>query len=267
MDFVKLTTDRALIHYEDQCVLCLVKTACHCAGKYITASGLEDSLIECDIFGTKTIQQVLHGTDYRRSLKGLMKLDESIGRLRWEAFIIRNEVKFEDQIEKIKSFQELLVRQDGSIKDKFEELVAETAELREEYRVFIRETSDLSEPCKYLNTFSSILDKIKNLVIADRDGDFNLHIKTVGELLPIFLQSDAYRYLRDASFYHELLKDIERSHPSLHTYFINGGFGIKTKHGMFNAVGADMKLEQSINRAAKSSHGIIGQMDNLRYGH
>ena len=82
-----------------------------------------------------------------------MKLDESIDRLRQEAFIIRNEVRFEGQIEKIKSFQELLVRQDGSIKDKFEELVAETAELREEYRLFIHETSDLSEPCKYLNTF------------------------------------------------------------------------------------------------------------------
>ena len=40
---------------------------------------------------------------------------------------------------------------------------------------------------------------------------------------------------------------------------------VKTSKGRYNAVAADMKLEQSINRSAKSTPGIIGQTRSLQY--
>ena len=106
---------------------------------------------------------------------------------------------------------------------------------------------------------------IKNLVIADRRGDFLLHIKSVGDLLPIFLGCDGINYLRNGSFYWEQLKSLKHQRPQLYESLLQGGFVIKTKPGSFNSVGVDMALEQSINKSAKSSHGIIGTSKKLDY--
>ena len=46
---------------------------------------------------------------------------------------------------------------------------------------------------------------------------------------------------------------------------MQGDFVVKTTAGSFNAVSGDMKLEQTIQRSSKSSHGIIGRTRNLSY--
>lgn len=45
-------------------MLHMTKVALHCAGRYITGSGMDDSLIECEIFGFKTRDAVLKGKHY-----------------------------------------------------------------------------------------------------------------------------------------------------------------------------------------------------------
>ena len=52
-------------------------------------------------------------------------------------------------------------------------------------------------------------------------------------------------------------------HKDLYSSFSNGDFVVKTKSGTFNAVSPDMKLEQTIQRSAKSSKGIIGQSKKI----
>ena len=48
------------------------KTLLKCGGRYIRASGVDDGLIEKGIFGKLTLNQVLEGTHYVRSLYGLL---------------------------------------------------------------------------------------------------------------------------------------------------------------------------------------------------
>ena len=57
------------------------------------------------------------------------------------------------------------------------------------------------------------MDTIKNLVKADHQEDFLLHIKSVGDLLPIFLGCDGINYLRNGTFYWEQLKGLRHQHP------------------------------------------------------
>ena len=66
-------------------------------------------------------------------------------------------------------------------------------------------------------------------------------------------------------FFHELLKNVKVKHPSLYNKFLSGDFVVKTCTGVFNAVSADMKLEQTIQRSSKSCHGIIGDQRSLEY--
>ena len=62
---------------------------------------------------------------------------------------------------------------------------------------FLEECSQVSEQCKYYNNFLKIMSRIQNLVRADRTGDFMLYIKTIRELLPIFLGCDGINYLKN----------------------------------------------------------------------
>jgi len=48
-------------------------------------------------------------------------------------------------------------------------------------------------------------------------------------------------------------------HPNIYTKFIEDHFVVRRANTQFNAVGADMALEQTINRSQKSSGGIIGE--------
>ena len=64
----------------------MTKVALRCAGKYITGSGMDDALIEVEIFGSKTVQSVLHGIHYARSFQGMLIISEAIQTLQWNAF-------------------------------------------------------------------------------------------------------------------------------------------------------------------------------------
>ena len=108
---------------------------------------------------------------------------------------------------------------------------------------FSNKCSVESEQCKYWENYLRIINTIKNLVRADREGDFLLHIKTVEELLPIFLGGDSINYLRSGSFYLELFKNLKNTHKDLYFAFLRGDFVVKTNIGRLSAVAPDMKLE------------------------
>ena len=93
---------------------------------------------------------------------------------------------------------------------------------------------------------------VKDLVRADREGDWSLHLQTVLTILPLFAILDSTNYFRWASLYLEDMRQIPENAPEIHERFMAGEFPIKTKAGFFNAVGADMCLEQTINRSQKS---------------
>ena len=62
-------------------------------GKYIRGSGLDDALVETQVFGKKVIEQVLNGSHYIRSLRAILILVDSINRLKWDAFWENNKKK------------------------------------------------------------------------------------------------------------------------------------------------------------------------------
>ena len=106
--------------------------------------------------------------------------------------------------------------------------------------------------CKHYGPYSQ-------LYTVRKRGDFLLHIKTIEELLPVFCGCDSLNYLRYGSFYLELLKRLKHTNPELYDFFMRKHFVVKRKPGSFNSVAPDLALEQTIQRSAKSSSGIIGK--------
>ena len=240
----------------------MAKAALRCAGQYLRGSGLEDAFIECRIYGPKTLESVLTGKHYYRSFSGHIMLGEAIEVLKLEAFWqCHDKEEFLEGIEKLQSLENsLIAKKQKRAVELIENLKCDSDvnKLLDAYKAFENQVVANSEQCRYLCNYQYIVQVIKNLVRSDRDGDFLLGVKSVQQLCPIFLGLDGINYLRYASFYLELLKQLEQNHPALYHEFLKGSHVIKCQQKSFSAVSADMKLEQSIQRSAKSSGGIIG---------
>ena len=247
----------------------LAKNALRCAGKYLRGSGIEDSLIEPGIFGPIVLESVLGGKHYYRSFAGLSIVEDAILQLRAEAFWDTNDAsQFTGEIIMLANLQESLISWDAAESKMLLNDIVHNKTLEKLMDCMVKfadRCSRESEMCRYLQNYLLSMRLIKDFIRADRQADFLLHIEATKKLLPLFTGGDGMNYQRCGSFYYELLKELPSKHPELYLKMVAGGFVVKTNRGSFNYVAPDMKLEQSINRSAKSTHGIIGQTKCLNY--
>ena len=231
-----------------------------CLGKYLKGSGAEIILVESSVFGLNVVESVLSGKNYTRSLKGMQLLKEALKRLQWAEFFKQYNVeKYEEQInlliqlkakvseEKCQESQHLL----RSIQECSSPLISD-------FDKFVIDNTDRNKTFKYWDKFIQIVSLVENLVRSDREGNWELHLHTVQEWLPIVAAFDSTNYLRWCSLYLEDMRKIPESASDIYLAFVEGKFVVKRTHGHFKAVGADMALEQTINKSQKSTSGIIG---------
>ena len=245
-------------------VLCMgtfhmTKVALGCIGKYLKGSGAQTILVESTMFGPNVVESVFSGRNYVRSLTGMQCLKEALERLQLAAFFKSNSNDYHDEITLIQDLQKSLADKDIEKSQKFLKLLQDKSlKLIDDLNTFIQLNSSRYKTFKYWNTFLEMVTLVENLIRSDREGNWALHILTVEELLPIFAAFDATNYLRWCSLYLEDMKRLPATAPDIHESFCEGKFVVKHTIGKFKAVGADMALEQTINRSQKSQSGIIG---------
>ena len=118
------------------------------------------------------------------------------------------------------------------------------------------------ETFEYWDAFIQMVSLLKDLIRADCERNWNLHLQTVQACLPVFALFDCTNYLCWCSLYLENMRKLPEIAPEVHRNFSAGKFVVKRSPGLLRAVGADMCLEQTINRSQKSTMmsmaGIIG---------
>ncbi len=237
----------------------MAKVLLRCAGRYLSGSGLDDALIEAEVFGKKTLVSVLSGGHYVRSFQGMLILSEMITALAWQAFWGSNEQDLPQSVVDLK--HALMDKRREACVEKFVAVVEDCVDLRAQFETFFHECQSKSELCQYLSVFQQIVSVIKQLIAADRDGNWPLHVGTVRSAMPILREFDAINYLRYGSWYLERIQVLEKEHPALYDRFLRGFFVVRDRaDAVFAAVSGDMKLEQSINRFSQGpgGHVIVG---------
>jgi len=238
----------------------LIKTYLACIGKYLPGSGCQSIWIENKIFGPGVVESVLNGSDYVRSMEGVLLIGEYISRFQWLEFLQNNFIQFGPVFERID-----LLKKAHSKKDKEEaikclkEFKILSTKMLGEFNKFLALKSEESETFKYWNNVSKMIQLLRNLVRADREGNWELHLTTVKEIMPMFAIFDHTNYLRWCSLYLEDIQTLNETAPDVYREFLKGNFSVKRKPGKFNSVGTDMCLEQTINRSSKGKGGVVGE--------
>ena len=63
--------------------------------------------------------------------------------------------------------------------------------VRQQFNAFAQECQEKSELCQYFMNFQKIVAVIKQLIAADRDGNWPLHVGTVKAFMGILCEFDA----------------------------------------------------------------------------
>lgn len=246
----------------------LVKIVLKCIGKILDGSGADTTWLQADVFGPSVVQNsVLNGGHYARSLEGMQLLAHAFRRLLYKEFFAAKGVEpYAAELATLAKLKSSVASKDVNNSQKYmEEFTGTCSKLVEDLDSFIKVRSAESENFKFWCQFLQMMDVVHDLLRADREGLWQLHLDSVQRALYLFAALDSINYLRWCSVYLEDMRRLPQTAPSVHSHFSNGNFSIKDKAGRFNAVGGDQKLEQSINLSSKCCDGIIGHAKQKQY--
>lgn len=246
----------------------LLKTVLKCIGKYLGGSGADITWLQAGVFGPTVIQNsVLNGGHYNRSLEGMKYLAEAMQRLLYKEFFAEKGVQsYAEELSILKKLQSSVAQNDTSNSQKYmDEFGKAASPLIKDLNTFVHSHSSTNENFKFWTQFISMMEVVFDLLRADREGLWGLHLDAVQRALYLFAAFDSTNYLRWCSVYLEDMRHLPNTAPSVHEEFSKGNFSIKEKPGCFTAVAGDQKLEQSINLSSKCSDGVIGHAKQKQY--
>ncbi len=97
-----------------------------------------------------------------------------------------------------------------------------------------------------------------NFIRSIREGDWNLHLACIRDMLPWMFAYDRTNYSRYLPVYWCDMMSLRDVHPSTYEAFQAGDFVVQRSGNAFSQVAVDQTIEQTINRDTKSKGGIVG---------
>ena len=226
-----------------------------CIGKRFRDAGLEDIMIESGIVAQGSINGVMNGHHYNRSMRSHKCVMEALQRLRWQVFLNTLPDEEKDSVLGV-----LVILQSSFPSAAFQEHVQSErfADVLKSYSQFISTHSN--DPT--FAVWSSYIEMVELLLLfvrATREGNWDLHLSSIRSLLPWFFAYDRTNYSRYLPAYWLEMCELPVRHPLVHDAFMIGEFAVQRQqeHG-FSQVACDQAIEQTCNRDTKTKGGMIG---------
>lgn len=97
---------------------------------------------------------------------------------------------------------------------------------KKDFSIFTKECKNASQICHYFEHFSHMVSLLKQLIAADRNGDWESHLQTVQSILLIFSEFDNIICLRYESVYLEQMRRLPQDYLEICDKYVNGLFVI-----------------------------------------
>jgi hypothetical protein len=203
-------------------VLCIgsfhmIKVVMACLGKYLEESGAEPIWTQNLVFGVNVVQSVLSGTHYTRSLKGLCLLSECVERLQWCEFFSKSGIDhYLNEMCLLQQRKEEVAAKNRDKSKTVLDLFAETSDaLLNDFKHFRAENSSHSESVDYWDKFIQMVHILRDLIRADREGDWKLHLHSL-KVIFLFAAFNRTNYLRWCSLYVEDMQKLPETAPDIY---------------------------------------------------
>ena len=230
-------------------------TALACMGKRFRDAGLQDILIESDIVAVGSVNGVMNGHHYNRSIRCHKLMAEALHVLRWDSFLETvSEEDAEWYGEMVKCLYSSFPSQQHTDLLKgssFQGMV-------KAYDNFIQDRSN-DVTFAFWTSYLEMVEDVLLFIRATRDGNWSLHLAAVRALLPWMFAYNRTNYSRYLSVYWFEMNNLATTNPFVHQELMKGDFAVQRQdvHG-FSRVACDMTIEQTANRDSKTRGGMKG---------
>ena len=128
----------------------MTKVAEHCIVKLVKGSEFDDALVETKIFWVKILDEVIHGSHYDQSLRGLLIFEDVIEVLKWKAFWIKYGHPLKEPISILKELLNAFEEKDRErIRSMYENCRTAMNSIKTELNQFVSFCIRKSEVCQY----------------------------------------------------------------------------------------------------------------------
>jgi len=153
----------------------------------VRGGGAENIWIENSAFGINVVESVLAGSNYIRSFKGMMMLSDTMNRLRWCEFFKENEVlKYKAELKLLTDIKRAVANKKRQESRMIMHNCVDTDDVFHDFDQFITQRKETSETFAYWDKFNELVSLLTDLIRADRECNWMLHVSTVQAILPLF---------------------------------------------------------------------------------
>ena len=170
-------------------------------GKYIEKSGLDQSFIDCDIYGPVTVNQILNGKHMKRGMETHMVLYQALNKICLEDF----SKTFPETLNGIKSSLKSFCKS-FNILDTTKTYDAEIEAvlrnyLKKSFFKFIRISNEVTGQAKFYLNFIKMYEPLLLFTRVTRQSLWDLHLASLEAIIPYFFVHDLQNYARLISVY------------------------------------------------------------------
>ncbi|XP_067300890.1 uncharacterized protein [Pseudorasbora parva] len=216
-----------------------------CIGKHFGDAGFQDVIIEAEVVAAGSIEGVITGHQYNRSIRTHKLMCEALQRLRWQAYL---DILSEDDRESAKKIAaDLQIAFPG---EEFDVLVMSENFLTvmRGYENYIKDNTT-NKTFHFWGTYISMVEDLLLFIRGTREANWSLHLSSVRSILPWFFSYDRINYARYLSTYWMEMISLGDTHPSINDQLQSGDFVAQRQQTYgFAYTACDQVIEQTAVR-------------------
>ncbi|KAL2104338.1 hypothetical protein ACEWY4_001206 [Coilia grayii] len=226
-----------------------------CIGKRFGDAGFQDIITEAEVVAAGSMDGILSGHQYNRSIHTHKLMCEALQRLRWQAYL--DQLPQDGREAAVKLAVDLQTTFPG---DDFDALVMseKIKTLLSGYDCYIQDNTTN----KTFTFWSSYIGMVEDLLVfirGTREANWSLHLSSVRSILPWFFSYDRINYARYLSAYWMEMVSLEDTHPDANNQLQSGDFVAQRQQSYgFAYTACDQVIEQTVNRDSKTKGGLTG---------
>uniref|UniRef100_K1PS75 Uncharacterized protein n=1 Tax=Magallana gigas TaxID=29159 RepID=K1PS75_MAGGI len=101
-----------------------------------------------------------------------------------------------------------------------------------------------SRTAKLWLLFSEMVAILKRFLVAERTGDWQLHLSTLQEMLPYYAAAGHNLYAKSVYLYLSQMQDIDRVHSEVYNHFMEGNHVLRRTDRCWSGLSTDLIIEQ-----------------------
>lgn len=217
-------------------------------GKYIESSGLDEILVEANVYGPVTKGQILEGKHMKRAVEAHIILYLALCH-----FYFDNAVNSNENL--AKPFQEIQNIQTISKEDH-----QNAMSIIEEHGIveaLENIDGDFKMQAAFYRNYMRMVENLLLFIRASREGQWKLHLASLHYFTGLFFVHDQLNYARLTPVYLKEMIALSVDDQRTWTFFEEGNFSVNKSNVPFCAIGVDHAMEQE-NKSMKISGGITG---------